>query len=161
MSRTIAIPTQVHLEMLKQFGPEYGQNDLLSYLLIQEAKRQEKESQVESLRSLIERGVVIDCTPVLHNARIKDVQLSAMSVDAVVFNWNIVEKKLKGNGTPGSCEFTETVRLLKRFMDSAEQAPEGTRSTQFKFDNWTCEVVAYQEDGVRILLFREADKEAE
>lgn len=160
MSR-VAIPTKVHLQLLQQYGPDYDLNDLLSYLLIAEGNRQEREAQVESVRSLIERGIVIDCTPVLHNARIKDEQLKKMSVDIVIFNWNMFEKKLKGKGAPKSCEFTETVRLLKRFMDSVEQAPEDTHSTQFQFDDWVCEVVAYQEGTTRILAFREADKEAE
>lgn len=105
-----------------------------------------------------------------------------LEVDSVIAN----EPRLKKNMVVDSCAFemamfedlidvdlpnehnayTETVRLLQRFLDSCDQAPDETTVWCFKHDSfkreselvwrrdkWICKVTASIEDGLRCLTF--------
>lgn len=124
-------------------------------------------------RQALRDGLLFEVDSVIQHASI----LNGMVCDSAAFTVTMFEDRIKGPKPEGENEYTETVRLIEHFRKVAEQAPEGTETVTFAFDQWKpsysngcnpgktyqswtkekwiCRVTASIEDGLRCLTFTE------
>lgn len=124
---------------------------------------------------LIEDGDVIDCIPVLRQARETRKHLLSVQCHHMLFDWSMFQNRISGPKPEGESEYTETVRLIEAFQRDGLKAPEGTTvmvfcHTMWDLPNmteastgrafvqrkWTCEVTCYLEDGKQVLFFKDS-----
>lgn len=113
---------------------------------------------------LIEMGLLLEVGPVRdHDPALK----RALDADSICFTNDLWVDRLKGEKPVGISDYDMIVQLLGTFVVMANQAPQGTESMVFSFDQyvknqdqfklvpWVCKVSASVEDGLRCLTFRE------
>lgn len=112
----------------------------------------------------LEKGDLLEVDTVINNE--SDLRKKFV-VDSCAFDMAMFDRRLCGPFPDFRNQYTETVRLLTRFLESCEQAPDDTiewgfEHTQFvrngegwKLDKWICKVTAGIEDGLRCLTFKE------